>query len=153
MEYDFYFNELQKPEACFSSGFCAFGFWLTAELACANKAKALVKQFFSSMAALEASPWKTFIFSGVEFVLTLNDDTVKVCSRDLYDAGFFDDKNAGLALQEDVQEGDFDEPDFATNTDFYDSQLFAQCGLEDFKVAFLAWLDFIGCPLPNLPID
>lgn len=144
MEYDFYFNEQKKPEASFSSGFCAFGLWLNTELACVQSATIMAGQIFSFIAVLNASPWKAHVFSGVEFVLELSGEGVRVCSRSLYNTGFVGEQEP-LELDGEYSVEAINHFD---NTDFYDGQLVAECGLEDFKLALFAWLEFIECPLP-----
>ncbi len=119
MEYEFS-QDFTGPEARFSMGHEAFGYWLTQEIG-ARKDK-LAGVFKALNKLTQGTAWDAEI-TGFEYDLLLSRDEAMVRAHAL-SAG--DD----LDLEEDM--------------DFYDSESSARCGLEDFAELIDKWAGFIG---------
>ena len=124
MEYEFTFDAQGQPCAVFSSGHSAFGCWLTDELSAnAGQLAALI----NVVAQLEAKALYEHDAPGKSFSLLLDRERAVVSAN-------------SLAL--DMAELETD-AEIAGSTDFYDEELYAECGLTDFKAALLSWQLFL----------
>lgn len=120
MDYEFSIDELGRPRAKFSMGAEAIGRWFSEEL---SDNRQVIDQLVAMVEALEHGHIIDYQQSGSEFQLRLTQDEIEV-----------------VALALDL---DFDE-DLPEETNLYDEELYAGCGLLDFKQALLAWQSFVG---------
>lgn len=119
MEYEFS-QDFTGPEARFSMGHEALGYWLTQEVG--NRADKIASLFKALNNLTQGTAWD-FELEGFEYDLLLsrNDATVKAHCL-----------NAG------------DETDLEEDMDFYDAESSARCGLEDFSSLLKDWAEFVG---------
>ena len=127
MEYDFSLNEQQQLQAQFSSGHEAIGLWLQEEV---GSHLAVIDALLEVMAQLEARELTHYSHKGRVFHLVLDRDQVNV---------------EAYALEVDTYPSDdeLDEP-VRENTNFYDDELRAECGFNDFKGVLVAWREFLA---------
>ncbi|AMO57287.1 hypothetical protein GZ77_16185 [Endozoicomonas montiporae] len=120
MEYEFRRDLTGRVEARFSMGHEAMGSWLLAEPAArADRLESL----FSAITALQTKECWEFNLPGQEFNLRLTRTDASVRST--------------VLPEEDCE--DMPEDD---DMDFYDQELCAECGLDDFKTMLDAWQTF-----------
>ncbi|MGK0442075.1 MAG: hypothetical protein ACJA0N_001882 [Pseudohongiellaceae bacterium] len=120
MDYDFTLDEYDKPVAEFSSGFEALGRWLTEEV---GSDQELTEELLDVIEQLEQKRITSRELYGHDATLRLSRDEVEASS---------------LAL-EGVYHGELPE-----DTDLYNDESQASCGLVDFKQAVEAWQQFIN---------
>lgn len=120
MDYDFTFDEYDKPIAEFSMGHEAIGTWFSSELG-ANLQR--IEELADILDQLVNRRIQERLIEGIEYQLRLNQEDAEVVA---------------LSLDSDV-----DKEELPENTNLYDDESFAECGLEDFQVALLSWQEFI----------
>ncbi len=120
MDYEFSIDELGRPRAKFSMGAEAIGRWFSEELS-DNQQK--IKQLVALTETLEHGEISDHQQSGKEFQLRLNRNEVEVVALAL-----------ALGFDEELPE----------DTNLYDVESYAGCGLPDFKQALLAWQSFVS---------
>ncbi|MET4693546.1 YacL family protein [Endozoicomonas lisbonensis] len=120
MEYEFRRDLAGRIEARFSMDHEAMGNWLLTEPAA--RAERL-EPLFKTIVELQTGERWTFSLSGLEFNLRLTRTDAIVRSA---------------ALPED----DLEEEPVDEGMDFYDQELHAECGLDDFKTMLDAWQGF-----------
>lgn len=120
MEYEFRRDLTGRIEARFSMDHEAIGNWLLAEPSA--RAERL-RPLFEAIAELQSGERWAFSLSGLEFNLRLTRTDAIVRSA---------------ALPED----DLEEEPVDEGMDFYDQELHAECGLDDFKTMLDAWEQF-----------
>ena len=119
MEYQFQTNLFGQPVAKFSMGHEAFGSWFSEELATdSGKLGKLLNAIerLKNYKCLESS------LPGREYHLTLSRDEAEV-------------RSIALELPGDGIDNE--------EMDFYDDELQANCGLDDFQAALLSWQAFV----------
>lgn len=121
MDYDFTIDENDEPVARFSIGHEAIGRWFTEELAIDSLR---INELLSMIDQCQQGLIKRHSMMGRLFQLIINEDEVEVVA---------------LALNADVDEADLPE-----DTNVFDQELQAECGLEDFKGALLSWQTFVA---------
>lgn len=119
MEYEFS-QDFTGPEARFSMGHEAFGYWLTQEIGTRKDKLAEVLNALNKLT--QGSAWDAEI-TGFEYDLLMSRDDATVRAHAL-------SANDDLELEEDM--------------DFYDSESSARCGLEDFAELIEKWSEFVG---------
>lgn len=122
MDYEFIFDEKNRPIARFSLGHEAIGRWFTEELGSDQMA---IAKLLDSVRQGEQEPQSSIQLVGAEFQLRIEQNEVEV---------------VGLAFEIDEL---IDEP-IPEDTNVYDAESHAECGLEDFKQALLSWQSFHG---------
>lgn len=120
MDYEFSIDELGRPRAKFSMGAEAIGRWFTEELSDDHH---LVNQLVAIIETLEHGAINDYKQSGKEFQLRLNQHEIEVVALAL-DLGF--------------------DEELPEETNLYDEESYAGCGLLDFKQALLSWQSFVG---------
>jgi len=118
VDYELSYNLLGHPEARFSMGHEALGIWLTEELGKDSQKLALV---LANIEMLQLGQLQEIIVQGKEYQLLMQTDGVQVCAHQMFG---------------DPQESELDE------VELDNSLSFAECGLEDFKLALLSWQSF-----------
>tara|TARA_B110000879_G_C10957080_1_gene426029 strand:+ start:172 stop:534 length:363 start_codon:yes stop_codon:yes gene_type:complete len=118
MDYEFTLDEYDRPIAEFSSGFEAFGRWFSEELRDQDAIDELLDNAHQ-LEQLRISNRQLFS-SDSHLVMTRDEVEVKA-----------------LAL-----EGEYEE-DLPENTQLYEDESYARCGLPDFKCALIAWQKFV----------
>ncbi len=121
MDYDFTTDEYNNPVAEFSLGHEAIGCWLTDELGIDQQA---IAELLQVIQRLEQRSILQHQVVGREFQLRMSHDHVEVIA---------------LALDIDI---DIDET-LPENTNLYDQESYAECGMDDFKQAILEWQQFV----------
>jgi len=96
----------------------ALGIWLTEELGKDSQKLALV---LANIEMLQLGQLQEIIVQGKEYQLLMQTDGVQVCAHQMFG---------------DPQESELDE------VELDNSLSFAECGLEDFKLALLSWQSF-----------
>lgn len=119
MEYEFS-QDFTGPEARFSMGHEALGYWLTQEVG--DRADKISSLFKALDNLTQGTAWD-FEMEGFEYYLMLSRDDASVKAHSL---------NAG------------DEADLEEDMDFYDAESSARCGLEDFSSLLKDWAEFVG---------
>ncbi|WP_372833957.1 YacL family protein [Pontibacterium sp.] len=119
MEYEFS-QDFTGPEARFSMGHEALGYWLTQEVG--DRADKISSLFKALDNLTQGTAWD-FEMEGFEYDLMLSRDDASVKAHSL---------NAG------------DEADLEEDMDFYDAESSARCGLEDFSSLLKDWAEFVG---------
>lgn len=119
MDYDFSFDEYDKPVAEFSMGHEAIGTWFTDELG-TNQQR--IEELIEITDQLISRRIEQRLIEGTEYQLRLNQEDAQV---------------RALSLDVDIDE------ELPENTNFYDEESFAECGLEDFQQAVQSWQEFI----------
>lgn len=119
MDYDFSFDEYDKPVAEFSMGHEAIGTWFSDELG-ANQQR--IEELIDILDQLVHHRIQQRLIEGTEYQLRLNQEDVEVVALSL-----------GLEVDEELPE----------DTNLYDEESYAECGLEDFQQALTSWQEFI----------
>ena len=119
MDYNFTFDEYDKPIAEFSMGHEAIGTWFSDELG-ANQQR--IDELIDIIDQLTHHRIQQRQIEGIEYQLRLNQENVEVIALSL-------DLEIDHELPEDSQ--------------FYDEESYAECGLEDFQEALVSWQEFI----------
>ncbi len=119
MDYDFSFDEYDKPVAEFSMGHEAIGTWFNDEL---GKNEQRIEEIIEILDQLVNRRIQQRQIEGTEYKLRMNQENVEVIALSL-----------GLELDEELPE----------NTNVYEDESFAECGLEDFQEALISWQEFI----------
>lgn len=119
MDYNFTFDEYDKPIAEFSMGHEAIGTWFSDELG-ANQQR--IDELIDIIDQLTHHRIQQRQIEGIEYQLRLNQENVEVIALSL-------DLEIDQELPEDSQ--------------FYDEESYAECGLEDFQEALVSWQEFI----------
>jgi uncharacterized protein len=119
MDHEFVRDIDGRCRARMSMGHEAFGFWLTDELGsdvarCDEILKAIVKLLHGG---------DEYKFSGKTFCLYLEEEAATVSALELQFETTIEDNEQGLS--------------------YYDDELFAACGLEDFELLLRGWRVFI----------
>ena len=120
MEFDFkkdYFSD--KATVKLSMGHEAFGTWLEQE----GQKKDWVEALLTVIAQLQTKEITEYKLIGDEFALDLNIEEAIIINHSLY-------------------QSDSDLED-ANDLNFYDQEIQAECGLEDFLNLIESWLEFI----------
>ena len=102
-----------------SMGHEAFATWLEQE----GQKVDWIEDLLSQIALLEQRTIKEFKLQGSEFSLFVNQDEAQVVNHSL------------MSNQDDI--------DLETDMDFYDLEIQASCGLEDFFNLIESWLEFV----------
>lgn len=119
MDYDFTFDEYDKPIAEFSMGHEAIGSWLSDELG-ANQQR--IEEIIEILDQLANRRIQQRQIEGTEYQLRMNQEDIEVIALSLE-----------LAVDEELPE----------DTSLYDEESYAECGLEDFQQALISWQEFI----------
>ncbi|TEW56664.1 UPF0231 family protein [Psychromonas sp. RZ22] len=120
MEFDFkkdYFSD--KAAVKLSMGHEAFGTWLEQE----GQKKEWVEALLVTIEQLQKREIADYKLVGSEFCLYLNIEEAKIINHSLHD------------LDSDLED--------ANDLSFYDQEIQAECGLEDFLNLIESWLAFI----------
>ncbi len=120
MEYRFKKDYLGNPVSQLSTGHEALGCWLNEEL---KQNTALMNQLETVISELEDHKRLEFLLEGVDYNLLLTRDSAEVKAK-LMATEMMDDLNEDL--------------------DYYDSESFSQCGLDDFKQLLASWQNYIA---------
>lgn len=131
MDYEFRRDISGQAQARFSMEHLAIGRWFTEELNTPTKAETLL----TKLHAIEQAKETEYYQAGFELSLSIRHDGVSVSpktnegwdERDTY-LGYMD-------LDDEHQAGD--------NTELYQQESNAECGMLDFKEALSAWLSYI----------
>ena len=102
-----------------SMGHEAFATWLEQE----GQTIIWIKELLAKVALLQQRAITEFTLVGGEFSLLLNQDEAQVVNHSLLN--------------------NQDEIDLETDMDFYDAEVQAACGLEDFLNLLESWLEFV----------
>jgi len=119
VDYDFTFDEYDKPIAEFSMGHEAIGSWFNDELG-ANQQR--IEELVDIIEQLLSHRIQQRQVDGTEYQLRMNQEDVEVVALSL-----------GLEVDEELPE----------NTNLYDDESYAECGLEDFQQVLISWQEFI----------
>jgi hypothetical protein len=119
VDYDFTFDEYDKPIAEFSMGHEAIGIWFNDELG-ANQQR--IDELVDIIDQLVHHRIQQRQIEGTEYQLRLSQENVEVIALSL-----------GLEVDEELPE----------DTNLYDEESYAECGLEDFQEALISWQEFI----------
>lgn len=119
MDYDFSFDEYDKPIAEFSMGHEAMGSWFSDEL---GKNQQQIEELLDIIDQLLHRRIQQRKIEGTEFQLRLNQEEAEV---------------RALSLNLDIDE------ELPEDTNLYDEELFSDCGLEDFQEVLSSWQEFI----------
>jgi len=121
MEFDFkkdYFSD--KATVKLSMGHEAFGTWLEQE----GQSKQWVDALLAVVSELQQRNITEYKLAGDEFALYLTTEEASITNHSLHMSG-----------------SDLDE---ANDLNFYDQEIEAECGLEDFLNLLESWLEFIN---------
>ncbi|MFY9178670.1 MAG: YacL family protein [Venatoribacter sp.] len=121
MDYRFFFNERQIPQAELSMDHEAIGTWLSEELG--NNPEKL-SEILTAINAILAQKQREYRWQGHEFLLLLDREDAQITA---------------LSLLQEYQLEELEDE----SLELYDAELRAQCGLEDFHELLLEWQDFI----------
>jgi hypothetical protein len=119
VDYDFTFDEYDKPIAEISMGHEAIGIWFNDELG-ANQQR--IDELVDIIDQLVHHRIQQRQIEGTEYQLRLSQENVEVIALSL-----------GLEVDEELPE----------DTNLYDEESYAECGLEDFQEALISWQEFI----------
>ncbi len=119
MDYDFSFDEYDKPIAEFSMGHEAMGSWFSEELG-ANQQR--IEEIIDIVDQLIHRRIQQRQIEGTEYQLRMGQEDVEV---------------RALSLELDIDE------ELPEDTNLYDEESFSECGLEDFQQALISWQEFI----------
>lgn len=119
MDYDFTFDEYDKPVAEFSMGHEAIGTWFTEEL---GKNQQRIEEIIDILDQLVNRRVQQRQIEGTEYQLRMNQEDVEVRALSI-----------GLEVDEELPQ----------DTHLYDQESYAECGLEDFQQALISWQEFI----------
>lgn len=121
MDYQFFYNERQIPDARFSMDHEALGLWLSDELG-ANCQK--IDEIITAIKSIVAGKTREYTWRGRDFLLQMNREEAEVIDLSLLNE----------ASLEEIAEQDLD---------YYDAEQRAMCGLEDFQELLISWRDFL----------
>lgn len=119
MDFEFTLDEYDRPIAEFSTGFEALGRWITEELAADQDAIDGLLDILQQVTDKRVASRQLF---SEDMQLNINASEVEVIA---------------LALND-----DYDEQNLPENTQLYDDESHAICGLPDFLQSVLAWREF-----------
>jgi len=119
MDYDFVVDDYGSPMAIFSVGHEAIGLWFREEL---GRDQSAIAALLENIDRVENRVLSQYQIQGKDFQLSLERTHISVVS---------------FALHAEV-----DEP-LPEDTNLYDQESSAECGLIDFKQALILWQDFI----------
>ena len=119
MDYDFSFDEYDKPIAEFSMGHEAMGSWFSEELG-ANQQR--IEEIIDIVDQLIHRRIQQRQIEGTEYQLRMGQEDVEV---------------RALSLELDIDE------ELPEDANLYDEESFSECGLEDFQQALISWQEFI----------
>jgi uncharacterized protein YacL (UPF0231 family) len=119
VDYDFSFDEYDKPIAEFSMGHEAMGSWFSEELG-ANQQR--IEEIIDIVDQLIHRRIQQRQIEGTEYQLRMGQEDVEV---------------RALSLELDIDE------ELPEDTNLYDEESFSECGLEDFQQALISWQEFI----------
>ncbi|MFD2229366.1 YacL family protein [Alkalimarinus sediminis] len=119
MDYEFTIDEQYNPVAQFSIGHEAIGLWFTEEL---SNNKQAIARLLDVIQQLEAGKTMHYNTQGKTFQLRLDSEQAEVVA---------------LALDIDIDE------ELPENTELYDQESYAECGISDFKQAVIEWEQFV----------
>jgi uncharacterized protein YacL (UPF0231 family) len=120
VDYDFTFDEYDKPIAEFSMGHEAIGSWFNDELG-TNQQR--IEELVDILEQLVSRRIQQRQVDGTEYQLRMNQEDVEV---------------RALSLGMEV-----DDEELPENTNLYDNESYAECGLEDFQQVLISWQEFI----------
>jgi len=120
VDYDFTFDEYDKPIAEFSMGHEAIGSWFNDELG-TNQQR--IEELVDILEQLVSHRIQQRQVDGTEYQLRMNQEDVEV---------------RALSLGMEV-----DDEELPENTNLYDNESYAECGLEDFQQVLISWQEFI----------
>jgi len=120
VDYDFTFDEYDKPIAEFSMGHEAIGSWFNDELG-TNQQR--IEELVDILEQLVNRRIQQRQVDGTEYQLRMNQEDVEV---------------RALSLGMEV-----DDEELPENTNLYDNESYAECGLEDFQQVLISWQEFI----------
>jgi len=120
MDYDFTVDDYGCPIAMFSAGHEALGSWLSEELA---EDQTAIVELLKLIDRLEQGVISQYHIEGNQFQLNLERDQIEVLA---------------LALHSEVYE------ELPEDTNLYDQESQAGCGLQDFKQVLLLWQEFVA---------
>lgn len=121
MDYQFFYNERQIPDARFSMDHEALGLWFSDELGADCQKIAEISRVIKAIIAGEQT---NYSWQGRDFLLLLTREEAEVIDLSLLN-------EASLA---EIAEQDLD---------YYDAEQRAMCGLEDFYDLLIDWRDFL----------
>jgi uncharacterized protein YacL (UPF0231 family) len=119
VDYDFSFDEYDRPVAEFSMGHEAIGTWFNDEL---GNNEQRIEEIIEVLDQLVNRRIQQRQIEGTEYKLRMNQENIEVIALSL-----------GIEVDEELPE----------NTNLYDDESFAECGLEDFQEALISWQEFI----------
>jgi uncharacterized protein YacL (UPF0231 family) len=119
VDYDFSFDEYDRPVAEFSMGHEAIGTWFNDEL---GNNEQRIEEIIEVLDQLVNRRIQQRQIEGTEYKLRMNQENIEVIALSL-----------GIEVDEELPE----------NTNVYDDESFAECGLEDFQEALISWQEFI----------
>jgi uncharacterized protein YacL (UPF0231 family) len=119
MDYDFSLDEYDKPIAEFSSGFEALGRWINEEV---GSDQQRIDELLDVIEQLHQKRIQKRHFDSHDAQLTLTNNEVEV---------------RAFAITREYQSA------LPDNTQLYDQESHANCGLVDFKAALIAWQEFV----------
>jgi uncharacterized protein YacL (UPF0231 family) len=120
MDFQFFRNDYNEPEAIFSGGHLALGHFLTAELV-GEVYK--INDIRSAIARLEKYQIESFEWVGKQYKLVIEQGDVCITAL--------------------VLDHDFDD-ELPESTQLYDDEQKSECGLSDFSAVIDQWLVFCG---------
>ncbi len=126
MDFKFFTNEQQQPEAKFSMGHEAIGRWLTEELGVSRDS---IEALLQTITKIEKNDIQKKSIEGKEFILRIDRDEVEIIALALDG-----DTSSDADMQDDIPE----------DTNLYNEEMRSECGLPDFKYAVESWLVFIA---------
>ena len=124
MDYEFTKDIIGSYIARFPMGHEALGSWLTSELG-GNKER--IQKLFTAVQKLQQRQSWDYELEGTEYRLQLTRDEAVVQAHSLFCS----------------------DEELANDMDYYDSESFAQCGLDDFEAMLKDWSRFVGYPIPS----
>ncbi|MGB0468134.1 MAG: YacL family protein [Pontibacterium sp.] len=130
MDYKFEQGLTGDYQAEFSMGHEALGVWLSAEL---KDNSSLIEPLLKAIKELKQGLRWDYETEGYEYNLQLSRNEACVRAHCLE---AFDDSG--------IEDGFVEE-----SMDYYDSESFASCGLDDFEALLLDWISFVGYAQPG----
>jgi uncharacterized protein YacL (UPF0231 family) len=120
VDYTFRLDDYQRPVAELAMGHEAFARWLSEELG--SKLTA-IQHLVKTIERIEAGQLHRHQQTGREFQLHIDHDEVEIIA---------------LALASDSDD------ELPEDTELFDQQLYAECGLQDFKQVLRSWQQFVA---------
>ncbi|OMH31723.1 YacL family protein [Motiliproteus sp. MSK22-1] len=124
MDYEFTKDFVGSYVAHFPMGHEALGSWLTTEL---GGDQERIQKLYTAITELQQQQSWDYQLDGAEYRLQLTRDEAVVQAHTLF----------------------YSDDELTDNMDYYDSESFAQCGLDDFKAMLTDWSRFVGYPIPE----